>query len=227
MKYLSFLVASIALAQMLPMGSNFASIGSSNISTTEGGKCEAKDANTCTVTATAGSGVAMVAAIASDGNYTGQASACVANPGSVAMAHVEYFAAPTQTARNVDVWILANATSGLTSATCTLASGSAASFYLQWFADADPVDPVDNVCFGDTANPCTLTTSLNDELLFTVGMYAGGSAVPCDGFTILNDINDTGQSDVAIMAATTAGSYPLTNCGFFSSFTARIGVSLK
>lgn len=236
MKPSVWVLVGFLFGQALPLGpglQNHAGGGGSNITTTPGGTCTAYS-NGCSLDAnTPGtSGTVLIVGINSDTNYTGQASACVANPGSVAMTRVQYFQSPDAGFQNIDVWALANATSGLSSVSCTLFSGTMSSIFAQWFANADPATPVDDVCTsvtGSDTNPCSLTTALANELLLAFGTFNGTAPQACTGFTTINSRNANAGSEVDRQAATAAGAYPLANCSTMAGafLTVWIGVALK
>ena len=197
--------------------------GGSSISTTPGGKCKASAADTCTLDVSTPTGAVLIVGISSDGTFTGAASACTA--GGNALTHVTSQAGGNA-AWNVDMWYLQNTPSGITSVSCTLASGTSSRFFAQWFSGASTSAALDNSCTGTTASPCTVTTALANELIFGVGVYAGGQDT-CTGYTSINYISFNNDNEVQSVAAGAAGSYSPAGCGYFANFTAHAFASFK
>lgn len=225
MRLALLLLTSAAFGQVLPLGPGLQvhSGGGSSIVTTPGGKCES-GTDTCTLDVNTASASLLVVAIGSDTSFTGVASACDADGN--AMELVEYYQNPDTAFISVQVWMLKNAPSGIASPSCTLASGTASTFFAQWFSGASTTAPTGDTCTGDDATPCAIDTTIANSMILAIGSYAG-SQDTCAGFTLINERNNNAQTDVENLATTTVGNYPLTSCGVFTFLTAWLAVEFK
>lgn len=198
----------------------------SMISTTPGGSCSAKQTNTCNLSVSTSAGVVNVIAVSSNGQASaaGNVSSCTDSGGGT----YTRVGASRVTATyggldyTLDMFYRANTSAGVTSVTCTPASGTNIIIASMWFAGANTSAPLinTNTWTGNTASGAAST--LSSAMSVVANSYGGDAEDLCTGYTAGPlSRQDSGNITLEYKALGGAGTETpaAMSCGFVNFFT--------